>query len=471
MHFGSFARRLATLAVASALCGQALAQSTTGSAYSRGPAGGPAAAAPNAGAVQALFLTPVAEGRESEYVDAYGNPIIVPASYRAPCRNAPPDCYCPPMGTYPPAYADGMMEPIGMPGRRSEQCGPHYFDFRAEAVYMDRVETFGDEVIFTTIIPEDGMGDPLPPEVGLTSNQLDFDFQPGFRVIGRCDLGPLSVIEFGYTGIYAWDTSARVTDTPDQDNEGDLFSLLSRPNGASATDFDQYGTTPPEVQTAGGPMPQTERSLLHRIDLESDLQSAELSYRRYWVGYSPKISGTILAGFRYTQMDEEFHFQTMGLSEIGDVESADYGVWTRNAMSGFQTGGDIWIHVMQGVRVGAEGKAGIYNNRMQVRNVMQATPPIAGDPEAFPNAPEIFRRNQVAFLTEASADVVIDLLPSWSLRAGYEVLYMNSIALAGENFNTGSPFGLQGQVPRIPFFDNQGHAIYHGGHLGLEYVW
>jgi len=25
--------------------------------------------------------------------------------------------------------------------------------------------------------------------------------------------------------------------------------------------------------------------------------------------------------------------------------------------------------------------------------------------------------------------------------------------------------------PRVPFINDQGDAFYHGGHLGLEYVW
>jgi hypothetical protein len=350
------------------------------------------------------------------------------------------------MGTYPP-YSDGMMDPVGVPGMRSEQCGPHYFDFRAEAVYMKPDQTFGQDVDFTSL----NVSGPIV----LASDQLEYDWEPGFRVLGRCDLGPLSVIEFGYMGIYAWDTASSFTDpNPVDPDTGNLYSL-----------FSLFGTTPPEVALPDGPMPQTERSITQSISLESDLQTAEMSYRRYWVGYSPKISGTLLAGFRFTQLDEEFHYTAVGEG------SFDYSVITRNALAGFQAGGDVWIHIAQGVRVGAEGKAGIYNNRVKLKNAIAAVPEIGIDPDTFPNAPEFFRRNQVAFLSEASADVVIDVLPSWSLRAGYEVMYMNSIALAGENFNTGSPYGLPGQVQRVPFFANQGHALYHGAHAGLEYVW
>jgi hypothetical protein len=66
---------------------------------------------------------------------------------------------------------------------------------------------------------------------------------------------------------------------------------------------------------------------------------------------------------------------------------------------------------------------------------------------------------------------VADILPSWSLRAGYEVLFINSLVLAGENFNTASPYGLPGQATRVPFLFDQGNALYHGGHVGIEFIW
>ena len=58
-----------------------------------------------------------------------------------------------------------------------------------------------------------------------------------------------------------------------------------------------------------------------------------------------------------------------------------------------------------------------------------------------PELDERFEDDEVAFISEASVDIVADILPSWSIRAGYEILFLNSIVLAGENFNTASPYG------------------------------
>jgi hypothetical protein len=122
---------------------------------------------------------------------------------------------------------------------------------------------------------------------------------------------------------------------------------------------------------------------------------------------------------------------------------------------------------MQGVRIGAEGKVGIYNNNYVLDNVIITTPE-AGSP---PDLVERFASNNGAFIGEASVDVVADVLPSWSIRAGYEVLFINSLVLALENFNTASPYGLPGQTPREPFLFDQGNAFMHGGHVGIENVW
>jgi len=345
-------------------------------------------------------------------------------------------------GTAPPIGYE-LMSDVGIEGPLVDQRGPHYFDARLEAVWLIRDETFGPNIDFTSL-NVDG-------PIVLNSRQLDYDYEPGFRVLGRFDICPLAVLEFGYMGIFDFETEASFTDPDPVDADtGNLFSL-----------FSLFGTTPPEVALENGPMPETERSIFQGIRLQSDLQTAEMSYRRYWVGFSPRISGTLLAGFRYTRLLETFTFTTIGESR------ADNFTRSENNLAGFQTGADVWIGLSQGLRLGFEGKAGIYNNHYTQRNSLVTTP-VGITPPTFS---ELFRDNQPAFIGEASVDLVADILPSWSLRVGYEVLFLNSILLAGDNFNTGSPYDLPEQPPRIPFVADQGDAFYHGGHVGLEFIW
>jgi hypothetical protein len=346
-------------------------------------------------------------------------------------------------GTCPPAGYD-MMNDVGVEGYQVDQRGPHYFDVRAEAVYLKREEdAFGPDVDFS----QEDLNGPIV----LSSSDLEYDEEPGFRIIGRMDIGPLSVIEFGYMGIFSYEDEASFDD-PD----GTLFSLFS----AQIPGQGPFGVNPVDVSDPDGSLPFTERAI--------ELQTAELSYRRYWVGWVPRISGTLLAGFRHTRLGEEFEFETIGTPDVDtdfDNPNFSYDIDAENHLSGFQTGGDIWVGLMQGVRIGAEAKAGIYNNHYSLNSLL-----VSRDGEiVIDELEEDEDDNKVAFLSEASVDLVVNCLPSVSLRVGYEALFFNSLVLAGENFNETSPFGNQGV--REPFVEDDGELFYHGGHAGIEFVW
>ena len=118
------------------------------------------------------------------------------------------------------------------------------------------------------------------------------------------------------------------------------------------------------------------------------------------------------------------------------------------------------------MRLGAEVKAGIYDNHYNLQTSIQEGN-FGSLSDVIP--PEKFDGDKVAFIGEASVDLVADITPSISLRAGYEVLSLDSLVLAGDNFNTTSPFGNQGT--RVPFVDNNGKLFYSGAHAGIEYTW
>jgi len=455
------------------------------------------------GAVQALYTSPAQSGMAvpSPYVDGYGNTMIAPAGYNEPCgpycEGGPacgpcgPDGMAPmprggfngpfPMGaggTEPPVGYD-LMSDTGIEGQLIDQRGPHYWDIRAETVFLRRDEGFEKQITFTSfnvgnqpVLTSSDLNcdnanfqarlQQFSPQGLLTGSQSSNFCDPnwGFRVMGRYDICPLSVVEFGYMGIYSWDAHATVIDA-----SNNLYSLFS----LAAPGVPPFGASPAGVTNPGGPNPFSERAHQHTISLESDLQTAEISYRRYWLGYIPRVSGTLLAGFRYTRVTDEFEFETLGSEPLpqttGPLAALDYNEDCENNLAGIQAGGDIWVSLWQGVRIGAEGKAGIYDNHSVLRNRITTTPHTTAPPETF----EEFKNDHAAFIGEASFDVVFDIFPSLSLRAGYEMLFLNSLVLAGDNFNQISPYENQG--PRVPFFEDDGELFYHGGHFGVEYIW
>jgi hypothetical protein len=436
----------------------------------------------NEGARQALYTAPT--GAES-----YGDQMVMPATYCQQCGDG--GCYvgdggceggggcyggcdggyggcdgygggcnCPYPGCCPmgaggtdPAVGYDLMNDAGIAGDLVDQRGPHYWDIRAEGVWMQRDKSFDRNIDFTAL----NVGGP----VVLSSRQLDIeDPQWGFRLMGRYDICPMSVVEFGYMGIYDWNDKASATDPTNN-----LYSLFSRP----APETGLFGTSPVGVNLPGGPNPFTERATTQSISLESNLQTAEISYRRYWLGYWPRVSGTLLAGFRYTRVDENFVFSSQGSEPFSltnpQLAALDYKEDAENNLAGFQAGGDVWVSLWQGVRIGSEAKAGIYDNHYRLANRISTTPYAIQPPALF----EEFKKDQPAFITEGSVDLVADILPSVSFRIGYEVLFLDNLVLAGDNFNQTSPYGNQG--PRVPFVDDNGSLFYHGGHVGIEYVW
>lgn len=139
-------------------------------------------------------------------------------------------------------------------------------------------------------------------------------------------------------------------------------------------------------------------------------------------------------------------------------------IWdSENDMVGFQFGGDGWIALRQGLRIGGEMKTGIYNNRFKFRHTGDFGVGAGGGLTPPDNFDVLTRGNQVAFAAEGGVTMVADILSSWSLRGGYQVLYMNSIATAGGNVNTGDISAISVQ--------SQDSALYHGFNGGLEYVW
>lgn len=396
---------------AAALVAAGLIAALAGRTVAQAPGGMPAA--PLAGGYAATA--------GGAYMDVHGNPIVMPASY---CEPGAYGQMCPDGGGCG-GYADEGYADFG--GASSpDQCGPHYFDIAVAAVGLASEDAFQDVPALASI----GVAGPLILDPGALNDNVE----PGWQIAARLDFGPLSVLEATYMGLYDLGFNDQVVST-EVTPDGSNFQLNSV--------FSDYGLTP----IAG-----IDQAAVYTLDYQSDLQSTEFSYRRYWVGYNPRISGTYLAGFRYLRMTEDLSFDADALLGDGSLDwSAD------NDLVGGQFGGDGWIALRQGLRLGGEAKAGIYNNRFKYRHAT------AIPDGAVTNVDFSTDGNQVAFATEATLDLVADILPSFSLRGGYRVLYMNSLVTVGNNIDSDD-------ITSTAVL-SQADALYHGFHGGIEYIW
>jgi hypothetical protein len=382
--------------------------------YASGPEAGMTPASPLAGGMAAAV--------GGDFVDVHGNSIVMPANYCQPagCMGDPSGgmCGC---GECETGYADfgGYSQP--------DQCGPHYFDVAVGIVFLQGEDLFAGTPALGSI----GVQGPRILDPNNTYN----DYEPGWHIALRHDLGPLSILEATYFGIYdlGFTDSVRSVDVAPGGVDYQLNSV-----------FSDYGVSPIDGLDEGS---------VYSLEYDASLQSTELSYRRYWVGYNPRISGTYLLGARYLRLAEDLAFNALALNGTSSIVS--HG---SNDMVGFQCGGDGWIALRQGLRLGGECKTGVYNNRFEYSRSSSLIP-TAGAATATVAGSD---GNQVAFAAEASLDVVADVLPSWSIRGGYKILYMNNLATVGGN----SPSSFASTA-----VGSQSDALFHGFTGGLEYIW
>lgn len=375
------------------------------------------------------------------FMDAHGQSIVMPAGYCQGCPGGSGEAYPDGMG----GYGDPMAVDFG--GYGQDQCGPHFFDVAFDVVYLQNEDLVGESLgAFTSLGIGSAPGETEFPFLDPTG--AGGDLEPGWRIALRYDIGALAVLEATYMGLYdfGFEDSVRSVDVDPSDLDNQLFSIYSA-----------YGFIDPDLGDGIVGIPGLDEASQHSLKYQSDLQSTELSYRRYWVGYHPRITGTMLCGFRYVRMTEDFLF-----SAITENGNGSIGYSTDNDLLGFQVGGDAWACVKQGLRFGVEGKAGIYNNRFEF---LSAANDVFPDPPPGLQAPA--DGNQVAFVAEGGVSFVADILPSWSIRGGYEAFYLNSLVTLQGNIDTTI---FDTDTPVLPLH-TEGHQFYHGFHGGLEYVW
>ncbi len=382
-------------------------------------------------------------------------PAVAPAGYG-------PEFYGP-APTADPAYSESYDPSIGGRAERGFDllrrlgpypaggwCSPRWFDIAADFLFLTR-EDVSRTVDFTSDGPA-GLGAPF---IVLSTDNLDFDHEPGFRFQAAVQFGSSSNIEFTYFGLFNFAKSASVTSPTD-----DLYSI-----------FSDFGTNPPPQ--AGPPIVRggftdTDSAEFHSIEYSSEFDNFELGFRRRWMAPNCRIQGSWLAGVRYFWLKEDFIHRTRvnypdpnggGAPDITGF--MDYLVGTTNSMTGFQLGGDLWATLFPGIQVGSELKAGIFGNRAKQRTTINAqtlTLPVE----------ESADRDVVSFLAEAN------LVANWRInqhltaRGGYMLVYIDGVALAPENFNSEPPF-VAGA--RTVFLNDNGDIFYHGFTAGLEWMW
>jgi len=338
-----------------------------------------------------------------------------------------------------------------LPYAEGGYCAPRYLDFSVEALMLKR-EDVSRQVNFMS----DGPRGLAPPLIILGTDNLSFDNDAyGFRFNTALQLHAGGTLEFEFLGQFNWNSTAQVN------SAGDLLYSA----------FSDYGNDPPPQvgPIVRGGYSDTDSAEWARIDYSSNFDTLDLTYRKRWTLPNCRFQGSWLAGVRYFKLDEQFRFRTLvnypdpngGITPI--TGNMQYDVGTSNSMTGAEIGGDVWATMVPGVRMGVAGKVGLFGNRASSHtNIAAAT-------LATPVV-ELLAAESVSMVAEANFNVLWRVNQHWTIKGGYELLYVDGVALAPENFNAGAPFA-GGATPRKPVINVNGDLFLHGINLGLEYMW
>lgn len=347
----------------------------------------------------------------------------------------------------------GALAPYSEGGRGSQR----WFDLSVGTIALSRTSNVGsfqtgDQDIVTgafaqtTLISTLGQaGVPVLFSTDVDAQDLRF----GLEAIANVQTGPGANVEVRYFGLNKWNDTRTVQNLA----APDLFSV-----------FSLYGTDP-----IGG-FDDTDRSFIHTVSLTSELHSGEVNYRRQFVPPASWMQGGWLAGIRYLDLDERFGFAATGSRnntfQFNQLRFFNYDTQTRNQLTGFQVGSNVWFNLVPGLMAGVEGKGGIYGNHAETDTLVSSN--------SIPSGTEALSDGKTAYVTEFTASTVYRLTYSWSFRASYNVLYVDNVALAQENFNTRDLSNAIGSgaftANRVPFINTDGEALYQGFTLAGEWM-
>ncbi len=284
-----------------------------------------------------------------------------------------------------------------------------------------------------------------PGPIVLSTQDLEFEYQGGVRGLVGMQMSEMFAVEGSYFGILQWDESQAIRDTRVNSlgTAGNLFSPFSNFGVPRMVGFD-YNTTV-------------------SIRVESSLENAELNLRQVLDTAPSLMQATVLYGFRYINIDEKFEYRSQSFAPAPPGSSVAVDVNTGNRMFGFQLGTMLEFNVDRRCWLNGEFKAGIFHNTAD-QNTNFTTGPLAGPPTTLPGGA---RSEVTTFMLDGSASVMYQFSRSCVVRAGYQAVWLDGVALATENFSQNAT--LLGLGPTQLAKD--GSIVYFGPFAGLMMTW
>ena len=303
------------------------------------------------------------------------------------------------------------------------------------------------------LLVETVQGNPGAPL--FSTSDLDFDFDPALRIVVGRRLCNGWAIEGGYFGLCDASTAELVAPA--------AGTNVAFPGGLVASNV--FGDPDRVWNDYSSSLHSGELNLVHCCGCCSTCESGKGDD-----GCKDDCGGCNLScrtcewfvGFRYFNLRERLRVygerdQTTGGATTA-VESGVYDIRTSNNLYGPQAGARVrrW-----GQRLGWEAgaKAGIFGiDAQQEQSII--------DYDRFPLRPLTSASDdQVAFVGELSLTGIYRLNHVWNLRAGYNLIWIEGVALAPDQLD------FDATLPSGDRLSSDGSIFLHGVSLGVEGRW
>jgi hypothetical protein len=346
----------------------------------------------------------------------------------------------------PAVWAVGLP-PTGNPcGDCADPCGcvfycapprcPWYV--QAGGVFLKR-DTRGGAPIAT-------LGTGLTPDnILLTSGDINAPFRAGPRLLLGHTFGdsPLQ-LDFTYFWVDSWNDSTAVYDLTDNGlgGLGNMFSPFSSFGDPPITGFDY--------------------NYLVSIREVSNLQNGELNLRYTLPMPNESVTAKFLLGIRYLSLNEQFDYHSESQIPLPLGSAVTLSTRTTNDLIGPQIGGDFYFFAYPRCWINFEFKGALCANR-----ALQDTAGILTVAGVDTPLSSTRSRDATAFVGDLNLMAVWQITPRLTTRIGYQVMWVESVALAA--WNVGQPAAVLILGP--PQIDTAHGAVYHGPRIDLEWVW
>jgi hypothetical protein len=255
----------------------------------------------------------------------------------------------------------------------------------------------------------------------LITGDLDYGLEPGPRFTFGWNLAPCHALELTYFGLHYWSAGAMVLGEANLRLPGDLALATRDFLGADVMDVETYG----RIHNA-------EATFLHLFDA---------------TGFS------LLGGLRYLNFEEHFNIASLA----PDNTFGEYDLRARSEFFGGQIGAR-WSKAWSRFGLEVTGKTGIYGNTSRQNTFV-------GDVDnTVVLRHSSTKASNPAFIGELDFNAVVPITKHWTVRSGYNLVWLDGIARAADQLDFTDQAGSGTALV-------SGNGLLHGPHLGLEACW